>query len=125
MAFDFKYMEKKSKTSGDATSAPVVKIFNMSKTAQTSYMSLNAAAVRLLNLQKDEYVRIGIDTETKKIVIIPANVGDGRKLSKNPSGSATISVDKLINENGIPTQSCEAGYNRNYARGGLIFTYEA
>lgn len=124
MAFNFDYMKKKSYSTSDVNpAAPIVKIFNMSKTSQASYLFLNPEAVKLLALQKDEYVRVGIDIETKKIVICPTLTGDGRKLSKNPSGSATISVSNLIDENNIQTQICEVGFNRNYVRGGLIFTY--
>lgn len=122
--FDFSYNSVKSRAAAITESTPQVKIFNMSKTAQASYLFLNPSAIKLLNLNKDEYVRVGIDKETKKIIIVPTDFGDGRKISKNPSGSGSIAISKLIEENGIPTQVCQAGYNRNYAKGGLIFTYD-
>lgn len=124
MAFDFSFMTTKSRTAKASDNTPLIKIFNMSRTAQASYMFLNATAVKALNLQKDDMVRIGIDKETRKIVIIPTSAGDGRRLSKNPSGSGTISISNLIDKNGIPTQTCTAAINKNYVRGGLIFTYE-
>lgn len=122
--FDFSYNSVKSRAAAITESTPQVKIFNMSKTAQASYLFLNPSAIKLLNLNKDEYVRVGIDKETKKIIIVPTDFGDGRKISRNPSGSGSIAISKLIEENNIPTQVCQAGYNRNYAKGGLIFTYD-
>lgn len=123
MAFDFKYMNFATKH-GRQDSNPIIKIYNCSKTAQASYMHLNKAAVESLGLKEDNYLKIGIDVETHKIVIVPSDNKQGRKLSKNPSGSGTVSISNLIEENRIPTQTCTANINRNYANGGLIFTYQ-
>jgi hypothetical protein len=124
MAFDFKYMERSSKSAESNNTEPQIKIFNLSKTAQASYIFLNKKAIELLNLKENQKIRVGIDTTTHKIVIIPCDNDSGRKITKNLTGSGTISIAKLIDENNIPTQLCRPAYNRNYALGGLIFTYE-
>jgi hypothetical protein len=121
MAFDFSYVDNPS--NAQKNTSPIVKLYNMARTAQTSYISLNKAAIEALNINESKMVRVGIDKETKKIVIIASNNERGRKLSLNPSGSGSISVKNLIEENHIPTQVCTASINRNYGGGGLIFTY--
>lgn len=123
MAFSFEYMDIKSKQKPIKDTTPAIKIYNCSQTAQSSYFFLNKAAVELLNIQKDAQVRVGIDKETKKIVIVPTNNDTGRRVTHNMSGSATISLTRLIEENNIPTQECPVIANKNYAYGGIIFTY--
>lgn len=127
MAFNFEFMEHKNNSQSNAkANSPVIKIFNLTQTksGNTSYIFLNQQAIELLNLQKDEKVKIGIDVETHKIVIVPTTNDIGRRITRNPSGSGTISVSRLIDQNEIPTQICTPTYNRNYARGGLLFSYE-
>jgi hypothetical protein len=120
MAFDFSYMDSKANYATQ-TEDPLVKICNNSKKkSKNSYFFLNEAAVKLLNSDK---VKVGIDIETTKIVIIPTNDPTGRKISRNPSGSATISVKNLIEENNLPTAEYRVGYHKNYAYGGIIFNY--
>ena len=127
MAFNFEFMEHKSNTQNNAkVNGPVIKIFNLTQTKSNnaSYIFMNQQAIELLNLQKDEKVKIGIDVETHKMVIVPTTSDIGRRITRNPSGSGTISVSRLIDQNEIPTQICIPTYNRNYARGGLLFSYE-
>lgn len=121
MAFDFSYADSVSKTTKN--NYPIVRLYNMAQTAQSSYIYLNKAAVDALNLGEDRLVRVGIDTDTKKIVVIASNGNKGRKLTKSPSGAGSISIGQLIEENHIPTQECSASFNRNYGGGGIIFTY--
>ena len=123
MAFSFEYMEIQTKHPAVKDTTPTIQIRNCSKASQASYFFLNKYAMELLNLREDEKVRVGIDKETRKIVIIPTINENGRKVTKNPSGSGSISLTRLIEENNIPTQACTAVYNRNYARGGIILTY--
>lgn len=127
MAFNFEFMEHKNNSRNTAkTNGPVVKIFNLTQTksGQASYIFLNKQAIELLNLQENEKIKIGIDVETHKIVIVPTTSEIGRRITRNPSGSGTISISRLIDQNEIPTQICIPTYNRNYARGGLLFSYE-
>lgn len=127
MAFNFEFMKHKSNTQSNAkVNGPIIKIFNLTQTksGNSSYIFLNKQAIELLNLQKDEKVKIGIDVETHKMVIVPTTSDIGRRITLNPTGSGTISVSRLIDKNEIPTQSCVPTYNRNYARGGLLFSYE-
>ena len=120
MAFDFSYMDEKSQYA-TKTEDPLVKICNnKDKKGGQSYLFLNPSAVKLID---GDRVKIGIDTETSKIVIIPATDGTGRQLSKTPSGSATISVKRLIEDNNLPTAEFRVGYHKNYKYGGIIFNY--
>ena len=125
MAFDFSYMDKKSMHPIEQEK-PLVKIVNNKNNARkNSYLFLNAAAVKLLNAkQTDDYVKIGIDTESKKIVIVPTTASNGRKLSIGDSGSATISVKALIEDNDLPNITKDAGFHSGYALGGIIFNYK-
>lgn len=124
MSFNFDYSLKKTHTKTIDTE-PIVKIYNNKARDENSnsYLFINKAAVKLLQtFGKTEKVRIGIDTETQKIVIIPDNM-EGRKMSIQTGGSAQVSVARLISENKIPTQICTARPYDKYAKGGIIFDY--
>lgn len=123
MAFDFSYMEKRESRTMDPTNEPIVKIWNHKgkENRKNSYFFLNKPAVALLN--GAERVRVGIDVNTKKIVITPAKDSKGRQLSVGVGGSATISLKALIEENDLPGKTFRANYLTNYAHGGIIFYY--
>lgn len=122
MAFDFSYMDKKDLVATTNNEEPIVKIWNHKEHKQkNSYFFLNKHAVALLS--DAERVKVGIDTETKKIVITPSKDYKGRQLSKMPGGSATISLKALIEENNLPSKEFRVGFLQTYAHGGLIFSY--
>lgn len=123
MAFDFSYMDKKDIRS-EHSDEPLVKVWNHKGNPKklNSYFFLNKHAVALLN--NATRVKVGIDTQTKKIVITPARDGKGRQLSRMAAGSATVALKALIEDNNIPCGTFKAGYLQNYAHGGLIFNYE-
>ena len=75
-------------------------------------------------LSDTKRVKVGIDVETKKIVITPTTDERGRRLSKNVGGSATIALKALIEQNDLPSKTFKAGYLQNYIHGGLIFSYD-
>lgn len=123
MAFDFSYMNFREANSGNANSEPKIKIWNnKDNTKKNSYFFLNKSAVAMLN--NAEFVKVGIDTATKKIVITPTKDTRSRRLSLMAGGSATISLKTLIEENDLPNKSFHVGYLQNYVHGGIIFSYD-
>lgn len=124
MAFDFSYMDRTEQGLSYPNSVPTVRIWNNKDDSKkkNSYFFLNKHAVALLN--GAERVKVGIDTDTKKIVITPAKDIRGRQLSLMAGGSATISIKALIEENNLPNKIFRVGYLQNYAHGGLIFSYD-
>lgn len=127
MSFNFEYSTKKVNAQKPKSEEPYITIYNNENRKDVdyvnSYIFLSRAAVKLLqSFGKTEKVKVGIDTETQKIVVIPDNL-DGRRLSIQTGGSAQVSVKNLITENKIPTQTCTARAYDKYARGGIIFDY--
>jgi hypothetical protein len=123
MAFDFSYMDKRDSVPSEVQNEPIVKIWNnKDNNRKNSYFFLNKHAVALLN--GADRVRVGIDTETKKIVITPSKDNKGRQLSKMSGGSATIALKALIEENDLPTKEFVVGFLQSYAHGGIIFSYD-
>lgn len=127
MAFNFDYSIRKINKPSSKETEPTVTINNNTGRKDVnydcSYLFINKAAVKLLKSFGDfQKVKVGIDTETQKIVVIPDNQ-EGRKLSIMNSGSAQVSISNLISENKIPTQTCYARPYDTYAKGGIIFDY--
>jgi hypothetical protein len=123
MAFDFSYMNFRETNSNSTNNEPIIKIWNNKTNAKkNSYFFLNKNAVAMLN--NAEFVKVGIDTATKKIVITPTKDTRSRRLSLMAGGSATISLKSLIEENDLPNRSFRVGYLQNYAHGGIIFSYD-
>lgn len=128
MSFNFDYSYKKAmRSTTPREKEPIAKIYNNLGRKDTkgdySYIFLNKEAVKLLSGNgRLEKVRIGIDTETQKIVIIPEE-REGRNISISTSGSAQLWVSGLINENKIPTQTCVVRAYGTYAKGGIILDY--
>jgi hypothetical protein len=123
MAFDFSFMDTKDSVIRTSTE-PLVKIWNHKddQKQKNSYFFLNRPAAALLgDAQK---VKVGIDTETKKIVITPTTDERGRVLSKNVGGSATISLKALIEQNNLPSKTFKVGFLQSYIHGGIIFSYD-
>ena len=123
MAFDFSFMDAKDSVIRTSTE-PLVKIWNHKENPKqkNSYFFLNRPAAAMLgDAQK---VRVGIDTDTKKIVITPTTDERGRVLSKNIGGSATISLKALIEQNNLPNKTFKVGFLQNYIHGGIIFSYD-
>ena len=123
MAFDFSFMDSKDNIIRTSTE-PLIKVWNHKgdQKQKNSYFFLNRSAAAMLgDAQK---VRIGIDTETKKIVITPTTDERGRILSKNVGGSATISLKALIEQNNLPHKTFKVGFLQNYVHGGIIFSYD-
>ena len=123
MAFDFSFMDSRD-TTLSKNAEPIVKIWNHKNDSENknSYIFLNKAAAAMLGDTKR--VKVGIDVETKKIVITPTTDERGRQLSRNVGGSATIALKALIEQNDLPSKTFKAGYLQNYIHGGLIFSYD-
>lgn len=123
MAFDFSFMDAKDSVIRTSTE-PLVKIWNHKddQKQKNSYFFLNRPAAAMLG--DTQKVRVGIDTETKKIVITPTTDERGRILSKNVGGSATISLKALIEQNNLPSKTFKVGFLQNYIHGGIIFSYD-
>lgn len=127
MAFNFDYSIKKAPRATSKDTEPLVTIYNNTGRKDIkydgSYLFINKAAVKLLQtFGKVERVKVGIDTETQKIVVIPSNT-EGRKMSIQQGGSAQVSISNLISENKIPTQTCSVRAYDTYAKGGILFDY--